>query len=714
MPLRGKTAQIKAELDSPQGSKHQTPDPPSEPQELVKATYPDPEILKIRAGLGIIRSRNTPEDRYISGSFQDLPRDPETEDDRSIWGESDGYMAKMPLYRGHEQAFILYYRSDQDKHSLPPFNKYPICMDSDVGLPFYKVKDEINWIPVNVRPDCATLGFAYLDLPHMDLSQLFPADIAADQIPFSDRLCWCTTCRPRALYKDFPLGNGKWGYDNRIAYILTKENEVIFLGGDGFDPTQISERDWANFHHRFINISDRDRKALKPVLQEEVESKRRASRNPLQPPGAMSTFDTAYRYIFDQIQRYRNSQTTFTEEDFDTVMNWIPTRGYKLTQPSFDLFQHAALSGSMYTAGFKALSARAASQYEVQGNIIRGLDEGINSVARAHSAHPENIEEFLADLGPHLRRIHNDLVGQFSVEQNLMATLQKVLDQIPEPLKILGGIPKLVFNDRDYGLATQVGRMITNIAPLKQDHHWALRQNWTVEVDTNLQGWHTEPEGLGSYEPFQFPNRSDSILRERLLGPTVTHQPVDSQKPKTPAQTSPQQELDEFTEGRQSILGKRKVSWDHDGSDASQTPTKKSTRRQVRPIIKSKAEPLKKQSARKSVYQSKNETEDSEVDPNPKPNRKTNKGDISKLPTPTVPGWKHAPKTGSSIEGKVWFYQPPESGSHINDHSLHFSEEARKLGRLIDKGTKKSEALPDQDDEAETSDTESTRTRPSM
>jgi hypothetical protein len=50
-------------------------------------------------------------------------------------------MAKIPLYRGREQAFILNCHSDQDKHYLLPFNKYPIRIDSDVGLPFYKAKD---------------------------------------------------------------------------------------------------------------------------------------------------------------------------------------------------------------------------------------------------------------------------------------------------------------------------------------------------------------------------------------------------------------------------------------------------------------------------------------------------------------------------------------------------------------------------------------------
>lgn len=69
----------------------------------------DPEILKIRVGLGLIW---TPKDRYVSGSLQDLLRDPETEDDRLLWAESNRYMAKIPRYRGREQAFILYYRSD--------------------------------------------------------------------------------------------------------------------------------------------------------------------------------------------------------------------------------------------------------------------------------------------------------------------------------------------------------------------------------------------------------------------------------------------------------------------------------------------------------------------------------------------------------------------------------------------------------------------------
>jgi hypothetical protein len=78
----GKIAQVKTELDSPQGSKYQTPEPTVELQELIQGIEPEPENLKIRAGLALIRSRNIPEDRYVSGSFQDLPRDPETEDER--------------------------------------------------------------------------------------------------------------------------------------------------------------------------------------------------------------------------------------------------------------------------------------------------------------------------------------------------------------------------------------------------------------------------------------------------------------------------------------------------------------------------------------------------------------------------------------------------------------------------------------------------------
>jgi hypothetical protein len=224
---------------------------------------------------------------------------------------------------------------------------------------------------------------------------------------------------------------------------------------------------------------------LKPVLQEETEIKRRATRNPLQPSGELNAFDGAYRNIHGLIQQYRKDLNTFTQEDFETVMNWIPTRGYKQEEPFFNLFQHAGLSGSMYSGGFKALAGHITSRYEAQGSIIRDLEQGINKMSRAHFALLEDIGAFLADLGQHLMRIQNNLTQEFSVGRNLVATLQKVLDQIPEPLAILGNIPSQIFNDRDFKLATQVGRMITNVAPLQQDTHWAPRKDWRLEVNTN-------------------------------------------------------------------------------------------------------------------------------------------------------------------------------------------------------------------------------------
>jgi len=605
----------------------------------------------------LIRLRNTPEDRYISGSFQDLPRDPETEDEKSLWDESDGYMAKQPISKGSDQAFMVYYRSPQNKHGLPPFINNPIRMDSYVGLPFYKIEDEVNLIPINVRPDCATLGFAYLDLPDVDLSKLFPADVAADGVPFSDRLCWGTPCRPRALFKDFPLRSGKWAYGDRIACII-HEDEVIFLGGEGFDPKQSTENDWLDFHHWYINISAQDRKALKPVLQEETEIKRRATRNPLQPPGELNAFDGAHRNIHGLIQQYRKDPNTFTQEDFETVMNWIPTRGYNEEVPSFNLSHHAGVSGSMYSGGFKALAAHTTSRYEAQGSIIRDLDQGINRMSGAHFATPEDVEPFLVDLGQQLVRIQNNLVQEFSAGQNLVATVQKVLDQVPEPLSILGGLPSLIFNDPDFKLATQVGRMNTDVAPLPQNTHWAPRKDWRVEVNTNHQDWHIEPESLGSYKTFDFPNRSDSILRERLLQPTNSLQhsevpkPASSTKPGSSTKPNPQPEV---TKGSRDSLGKRKVSWDREDSEEDSTPTKKRGGKQVRPVVKTKTEPAKKNAARKSTSQPKPQTEDQEeVGSASKPRRRTYKGDTSKLPPPTVPGWSQPPKTPSSLqEGKV-------------------------------------------------------------
>jgi hypothetical protein len=55
------------------------------------------------------------------------------------------------------------------------------------------------------------------------------------------------------------------------------------------------------------------------------------------------------------------------------------------------------------------------------------------------------------------------------------------------------------------------------------------------------------------------------------------------------------------------------------------------------------------------------------------PSHKRNKGVTLNVATQTVPGWKHAPKTGSSLqEGKAWVYQPPESGS-VQKHARHLA-----------------------------------------
>jgi hypothetical protein len=52
--------------------------------------------------------------------------------------------------------------------------------------------------------------------------------------------------------------------------------------------------------------------------------------------------------------------------------------------------------------------------------------------------------------------------------------------------------------------------------------------------------------------------------------------------------------MDELREGRQDILRKRKISLSRDESDTDPTPTKKPSREQVRPVVKTKAGPVRK------------------------------------------------------------------------------------------------------------------------
>jgi hypothetical protein len=71
--------------------------------------------------------------------------------------------------------------------------------------------------------------------------------------------------------------DGKLQPDGRIAYIQTgkdKKGDVVFLGGENFDPTAITKEQWCNLYHYFIDISSGNRENLVSVLDEPVERSR--------------------------------------------------------------------------------------------------------------------------------------------------------------------------------------------------------------------------------------------------------------------------------------------------------------------------------------------------------------------------------------------------------------------------------------------------------
>ena len=71
--------------------------------------------------------------------------------------------------------------------------------------------------------------------------------------------------------------DGKSQPDGRIAYIQTgkgKKGDVVFLGGENFNPTAITNEQQCNLHHYFIDISSGNRENLVSVLDEPVERAR--------------------------------------------------------------------------------------------------------------------------------------------------------------------------------------------------------------------------------------------------------------------------------------------------------------------------------------------------------------------------------------------------------------------------------------------------------
>lgn len=87
------------------------------------------------------------------------------------------------------------------------------------------------------------------------------------------------------------------------------DSQIVILGGSEFKITNISQEMYRNFHHFFIDITDRDAKQLRPVLEEPAEVKRRPKVDPdilppsIRPAGARSVWEPCVQQLMNTISR---------------------------------------------------------------------------------------------------------------------------------------------------------------------------------------------------------------------------------------------------------------------------------------------------------------------------------------------------------------------------------------------------------------------------
>jgi hypothetical protein len=141
--------------------------------------------------------------------------------------------------------------------------------------------------------------------------------------------------------------------DTRIAYIQTgkdKKGDLVFLGGENFNPASITNDQWCNLHHHFIDISSGNRENLVSVIGEPVERARFLEalhhNGPFQPLGCSSTFGEA-RDRMENVLKKLATKENLTQEDRDLALHNIPCRGYNPIIPLYEIMAHAALSGAV-------------------------------------------------------------------------------------------------------------------------------------------------------------------------------------------------------------------------------------------------------------------------------------------------------------------------------------------------------------------------------
>lgn len=346
------------------------------------------------------------------------------------------------------------------------FNTVMVRWPSNTRNPSYGTNPDKVWLPVGIRADDCFLGACWM-ASDKNLHPFFSADVHPDGFPFPDRTGCGLAFMPRAHIKDFPdAKTGRMIHDRRVGYIRCPDGHIVILGGDSFRAEAIPTDHWANFHHKFIDITGRSLASLKSVTDEPAEIARRPppkSNSALRLDDAVSRFDAAYEILSRAIEdkSYNNLADAFdplSSKNRRLVLDNIPTRGYDHAIPTFELLSHAMPAGDIHYEATIAWNAQSKSSVECRRNLVHGIDARLNDLN-------ERTDLMAMVFAAELRVIRDELFANLTDDNTFRTELDRTLANIPSAGCILGTLPETLIPSEDRELAGLAAKAVpfTNI-----------------------------------------------------------------------------------------------------------------------------------------------------------------------------------------------------------------------------------------------------------
>ena len=201
-----------------------------------------------------------------------------------------------------------------------------------------------------------------------------------------------------------------------------------------------------NWHHFFIDITERDPKKLVSVLLEPEEAGRcpKGPKPPnIRPLGVSSAFDKPIENLVKISNDYQN-HGIMDPKIRKTIFENIATRGYNPQVPTFDILSHALISAQIYTAAFHNAQSTLASVTRWQHKSVRDLDHLLQTLASWTESDEETMADFHNRFGGDLLGIRQGIMNYSAMDQGYTEEVERLTQDIPRPADMLNALPESI------------------------------------------------------------------------------------------------------------------------------------------------------------------------------------------------------------------------------------------------------------------------------